>query len=158
MNIITHDAAYAFYPKATFEQRRSLICATSGSKQDLAREKYLARGWTMESSLSWWETISPYSNFRKGNRWVGDRTCWKIKIAPDLGPEYGTDPDYITSNSWKFAYSDKYEAQCDFLILQSPLLRYRYILADNDIANDLVIPANNAVPEWYVSCHLHRIS
>jgi hypothetical protein len=79
-----------------------------------------------------------------------------MKIAPYLGAEFGINSDYITSNSWKFAYSDTYEARCDFLILKLPLLRYRYILADNDVGGDLIIPANNAMPGLYGSlpCHL----
>jgi hypothetical protein len=129
MNIITHDSAYALYPIATFEQRRSLICATEGSKQDKARAKYIARGWTMEASLPPHEIGDRLSDFRMGNRWIGDKACWTMKILPDLV----LGPDYIGSNTWRLAYSEGYEARNEFMILQTPLLRYRYLVADEDI-------------------------
>jgi hypothetical protein len=54
-----------------------------------------------------------------------------MKILPDL--ELG--PDYISSNTWRLAYSEGYEARNMFMILQTPLLRYRYLVADEDIAS-----------------------
>ena len=134
MNIITHDSAYALYPIATFEQRRSLICATGGSKQDQAREKYIARGWTMENSLQLHE-IGDH-DFRIGNWWIGDKACWTINILPDLG----LGPDHITSNSWMLTCSEGHEAQHEFLILQTPVLRYRYLVVDQDVAK-FIAPA-----------------
>jgi len=60
---------------------------------------------------------------------LGDKACWTMKILPDL--ELG--PDYIGSNTWRLAYSEGYEAQHRFMILQTPRLRYRYLVADEDI-------------------------
>jgi hypothetical protein len=52
-----------------------------------------------------------------------------MKILPDL--KLG--PDYIGSNTWRLAYSEGYEAQDEFMILQTPLLYFRYLVADEDI-------------------------
>ena len=52
-----------------------------------------------------------------------------MKILPDL--ELG--PDYISSNTWMLAYLEGYKAQNEFMILQTPLLHYRYSVADKDI-------------------------
>jgi hypothetical protein len=150
MNIITHDAAYAFYPLATFEQRRSLICATSGSKQEEAREKYVSRGWTMEPSLQPWEITYRRSDFRMGDRWVGDKACWKIKVLPKIGGGHNSCSDYISSNSWRLSYSQECEARNEFMILQTGALRYKYVLADEEAAQ-FIIPALELQPnEWYV--------
>ena len=83
----------------------------------------------METSLQPHEISDRLSDFRMGNRWIGDKACWMIKILPDLG----LGPDYISSNTWMLTYLEGYEAQNEFLILQTPLLRYRYLVADTDI-------------------------
>jgi hypothetical protein len=56
-----------------------------------------------------------------------------MKILPDL--ELG--PDHISSNTWRLAYSEGYEAKNEFMILQTPLLRYRYLVADEDVVRFL---------------------
>ncbi|KAF9456065.1 hypothetical protein BDZ94DRAFT_1276577 [Collybia nuda] len=134
MNIISHNTAYAFYPLATFEQRRSLICATEGSKQDIARRKYISRGWTMEPALARWELLDRYSDFRCGNRWVGDSSCWTIEILPKM--DFAC--DFVNSNTWEHTYSDELEARMDFMILHTPTLRYSYIIADDDVVQFLL--------------------
>lgn len=134
MNIISHSTAYALYPHATFELRRSLICATEGSKQDDARKKYLSRGWTMEPSLDPWEAFDRCSDFRGGNRWIGDKACWTMKVLPEINLA----PDFVGSNSWKHWYSKNFRARMEFLVLHTPTLRYSYLLADHDVSQFLV--------------------
>lgn len=88
----------------------------------------------MEPSLNPWETLDRYSDFRRGNRWVGDRACWTMKVLPeiDLGP------DFVNSNSWEHSYSDDVNACMEFMILHTPALRHSYLLADNNVAKFLV--------------------
>ena len=45
MNVITHDTAYSFFPWATFEERRSLICLDGDDIREKAFRKYSDRGW-----------------------------------------------------------------------------------------------------------------
>ena len=52
-----------------------------------------------------------------------------MKILPD----FKLGPDYISSNTWRLSYSEGYKAWNEFMILQIPLLRYRYLVADEDI-------------------------
>ncbi|KAI0029336.1 hypothetical protein K488DRAFT_15199, partial [Vararia minispora EC-137] len=49
MNIITHEKAYSLFPLATFEKREALIikCQHERERDQIARQKYLSRGWTM---------------------------------------------------------------------------------------------------------------
>ncbi|KAH9942558.1 hypothetical protein B0H21DRAFT_523328 [Amylocystis lapponica] len=47
MNVISYEKAYALYPRATFEERRSLVCPTDGLPQEPAINKYATRGWEM---------------------------------------------------------------------------------------------------------------
>ena len=52
-----------------------------------------------------------------------------MKILPDLR----LGPDYISSNTWMLAYLEGYEAQNKFIIPQTSLLHYRYLVTDKDI-------------------------
>lgn len=151
MNVISHNFAYSFYPLATFEQRRSLICATSGSKQDEARAKYVSRGWTMEGSVQPWEMTSRRSDFRMGNRWIGDRSCWNMEVLPELDGGSALFPDFITSTSWRLSYSRDCEARSEFLILQTPALRYNYLLADEEAAKFIDTFMKLLPYEWCVT-------
>ena len=47
MNVIAYDAAYSLFPKATFEDRVSLVSATRNDKEKAAIAKYRHRGWTI---------------------------------------------------------------------------------------------------------------
>lgn len=150
MNIISHSTAYALYPKATFEQRRSLICATNGSKQENAREKYIKRGWTMEPVLSPDELRDCSSDYRTGNRWIGDGACWTIPILPELDFDV---LDHVRTNTWGLFYSRKLEARMAFLILESPNLRFSYLVADEEVADHIepVVMADSTNKKLYVS-------
>lgn len=77
MNVITHSAAISLYPKATFEDRVSLICAVRDIPFDEAVAKYARRGWTNLEDIN---KDTPRS-LRYGGRWVGDRTSWIIPLA-----------------------------------------------------------------------------
>jgi len=44
MNAITHEAAYALFPNATFEENITLLTTKESIKRDQAIQKYAARG------------------------------------------------------------------------------------------------------------------
>jgi len=84
MNIITHEKAYSLFPRGSFEERRSLMISTEGSKQDAARAKYVSRGWTMVERLTEAElALKDKSAFSSAKRYVGDTQCWTIFCTRD---------------------------------------------------------------------------
>lgn len=79
MNIISCDAAYSFYPKATFERRTSLICERSIVPQTaVAHEKYRKRGWNVVLNLTHSQYKEDYHV--EEIRRVGDDYCWTIAL------------------------------------------------------------------------------
>ncbi|PPQ80116.1 hypothetical protein CVT26_012167 [Gymnopilus dilepis] len=133
MNVITHEAAYSLYPYATFEQKRSLIISTEGSKQDSARAKYAERGWEMVGRLSQNEIGDSSSAFAQGERYLGDSRCWKIPILPKLDlPE-----SFIEVNTWSLKYNTAREGVMAFKILLTDHLRYSYVIVDESMQNFL---------------------
>ncbi|KAF8961523.1 hypothetical protein BDZ97DRAFT_1733677 [Flammula alnicola] len=129
MNIITHEKAYSLYPKATFEQRRSLIISTEGSNQETARKKYATRGWSMVEQLTHEEYRHSGSAFAQGGRYVGDSKCWTLPILPKLDLPEG----YMETNTWELVHQANLEPEMLFLILLTGNLRYSYLVVDRSV-------------------------
>ncbi|KAK7032416.1 hypothetical protein VNI00_013164 [Paramarasmius palmivorus] len=121
MNVISYSHAYCLYPKATFEERRSLICFSfERPERDSARQKYVDRGWKMlNSDGSEWEfgaVWNPYHPNRSNllasarlesfrvdrSRHVGDSSCWTITLPPipDYSPTTIVNADPSTEQNW----------------------------------------------------------
>ena len=153
MNFITHEKAYSLYPHATFEERRSLVISTEGSKQDTARKKYAKRGWTMVKTALDEDIRNARSDFTPLQRYIGDSRCWTIPILPMLtlpDPE-----DFTTTNSWELKYKPVVEPEfeglaelfanpdinvkgrtepvIDFTILRLENLRFSYLVVDESV-------------------------
>lgn len=129
MNLISHEKAYSLYPRGTFNERRSLIFHREGSSEEaakVAREKYVARGWSMVEGLPQDEAMDPTLAFSAGSRYIGDSKCWTIPILPKLRLPEG----YIEINSWNLLYDKANDAEMLFTILFSPTLRYSYLVKD----------------------------
>jgi len=101
MNLITHDKAYSIFPRATFENRRSLMFVKDDDSTVKAREKYEERGWTFVKRFEI-EQHDLFSGFGKGIRRLGDSKCWSISLDPDQDRKKST----WESNSWKLVYGD----------------------------------------------------
>jgi len=99
MNLITHDKAYSIFPRATFEDRRSLIFDKDGDSAAKARAKYEERSWTFVEGLEV-QRRGPFSPFSKGTRRLGDSKCWSIS----LDPQKDRNTSVWDSNSWKLVY------------------------------------------------------
>jgi hypothetical protein len=99
MNVITHDTAYSIYPRATFIERRSLVCKRLPSSID-GRAKYEQRGWMQLPYLTADDYDNPSSSFARGTRRLGDRKCWTITLLPILTLQ----KSYIDSNTWNLHY------------------------------------------------------
>ncbi|OCH90000.1 hypothetical protein OBBRIDRAFT_693748, partial [Obba rivulosa] len=79
MNVIAYDKAYSLYPRATFEDRCSLVCRPEGPQQDVALAKYEARGWKMHS-LPFFLRHNHRHAFRLGPRSISDADSWAIPL------------------------------------------------------------------------------
>ena len=69
MNLISHEKAYSLYPRGTFKERRSFAFQREGLSEEaaqVAREKYIARGWNMVQSLTSDDIVDRTSAFSFG--------------------------------------------------------------------------------------------
>jgi hypothetical protein len=151
MNVISYEKAYSFYPRATFEERRSLICATSGPHQEPARQKYIVRGWTMLYSVTQAEQNYESSAFRTGLRRIGDRFSWIIPLpleGVDLARprnfHINSFPcDNLAAHTWYLSHPTLADDDEDatpkmvFKFLVSPVLRYHYTIADRELGTEI---------------------
>lgn len=129
MNLITHDKAYSLYPLGTFKEHRSLALYREDTNEEaarIARDKYVARGWTLVEALTQDEMADPTSAFSPGSRFVGDSKCWTIPILPKLDLPEG----YIEMNSWDLQYDSANHAEMAYTVLTAPTLRYNYLVKD----------------------------
>ncbi|KAH9856395.1 hypothetical protein C2E23DRAFT_699461, partial [Lenzites betulinus] len=85
MNVIAYDTAYCLFPRATLEERRSLLSWSSQGRSKRRAEglvKYAARGFRMLEFLDdseLWQS-EPNRSFPFGPRWMGDPSSWSISL------------------------------------------------------------------------------
>jgi hypothetical protein len=133
MNILTHDTAYSFFPRATFEDRISLSLS-QGSRNESALTKYANRGWTILE----WITSADLSNrkflFPQKLRYVGDTDCWKMPIFPQFVPNQPSSSLNISmeSNSWRVHYNSNLFPVMIYEVVTSPRLQFSYLIDSED--------------------------
>ncbi|KAI0349679.1 hypothetical protein OH77DRAFT_1490395 [Trametes cingulata] len=145
MNVISFERAYCIFPLATLERRVSLLAYSSQGRSTRRVEgldKYTARGFHMLAYLPLADLVLPHklAPFTFGPRWLGDRDTWVIKldtthIPPTPPPNpYSTartcDPAVLCNFFVRYDLTDG--AIMELCVLESPVLRYSYVLADND--------------------------
>ncbi|KJA12934.1 hypothetical protein HYPSUDRAFT_649054 [Hypholoma sublateritium FD-334 SS-4] len=137
MNIITHDKAYSFYPRATFDEHYSLVCRPDVEVDTL--KKYKARGWSMFDLSDFPPLrVDMYSTFSLGRRYVGDPCCWTIPINSGLNLPHG----YVESNSWVIKLRYRFGEEkviTKFDVLATRRLKFSYIVdtADLNMENEI---------------------
>ena len=100
MNLITHNKAYSIFPRATFEERRSLIHVQHEESAVQAHRKYEKRGWQFITEIDEDEIQNTTSAFADGPRHLGDSKCWTIHLHPELNHS----PMFWEANSWRLHY------------------------------------------------------
>ena len=129
MNIIAHDKAYSFFPKATFERRYSVRFYRHGdASRELAAQKYVRRGWAMTNLFS---KRYPIDAFPFGTRYVGDSICWTLPVYPALELPSG----YAEANSWfmRTDFRSPYSPpKMKATIMTAPVLKFAYTLAPEE--------------------------
>lgn len=163
MNLITHERAYSLYPHATFEEHRSLVISTEGSKQEKARKKYCERGWTMVKTVQDEDIRNARSDFTHARRYIGDSRCWTLPILPKVDLPVKVSEDFMETNTWELKYSPvvkfevpgqvtvfddpnvnvksagRVEPVMSFTILRLENLRFSYLVVDKSV-QDFLIP------------------
>lgn len=141
MNVISYEKAYCLFPRATLEERRSLVVATDGPGQLPALLKYEERGWEMVVSVSSRERTGRNPSFPFGKRFIDDRYTWTIaldlsglslsrRITP-LSPVLTQDP--VSATSWTFRYLPDDGGEMEFGSISDERLLYTYALDDEEI-------------------------
>ena len=119
MNVISFKAAYSLYPRATFEDRCTLVCTSDIKRKNIVFTKYGARGWTIctrAMECSRWEKSSQ-SAFSRRIRRVADRFTWKLPL--DM-----TGVDVPPSRFGVLEAPDQVVGECWSLVPEFPLVRY----------------------------------
>ncbi|RDB28847.1 hypothetical protein Hypma_015879 [Hypsizygus marmoreus] len=128
MNIITFDAAVAFFPNATFVHNISLIMDYGGPNQQHTIDRYKSLGWTMTRTSNIQEFLVPF-------RWVGDNVCWTIPLS-----KTGLSGYDVKGNSWLQVFS-LYRNSIMYSLVVSYRLRFTYTQARLtllDVANKVL--------------------
>ncbi|KAJ7604912.1 hypothetical protein FB45DRAFT_809752 [Roridomyces roridus] len=124
MNFISHESAYALYPRTTFIDKKALIIETVGAGQEAGRKKYRDRGW----QLFKFPSVSHRSEIGvRVLRWVGDCFTWKMPISNahltvDMSPltSWLIDCDGVTTQM-------QWWNSCSIVVQH-----HKYLLADRD--------------------------
>ncbi|KAI0076914.1 hypothetical protein K474DRAFT_1622018 [Panus rudis PR-1116 ss-1] len=151
MNLISFEAAYSLYPRATLEERKSLICQSRSINREEAIDKYRQRGWELINGIEGFHDAKlfhvslPNSRVPSATRWVGDRHCWTMQLdtsgimlrslqsTPRSKP-LSRDP--ALGNSWKVDLDRleyPYKASMTFTPVQSPFLYFGYICGTDQV-------------------------
>ena len=135
MNFITHEKAYSLYPRATFEERRSLKFLHGSAARDKAYTKYAERGWKMLDGIAGEDFHDLNSSLARGSRRVGDSKTWTIPILPKIGTSF---PEGLTeTNSWSLRYDHNLKPCLDFCLLISPQLQYCYLVLGQSLIDEI---------------------
>ncbi len=140
MNVVAYDKAYSFFPKATFEERRSLRRYREGDpNRDLAMQKYTRRGWSMIGPST--TQSQPLDAFPVGERYVGDCACWTVQVHPALELPLGI----VEGNSWHISISSVHyltPIMITAAIMSTRELRFAYTLSPHEanVAKDHIWP------------------
>jgi hypothetical protein len=130
MNVISWDAAYCMYPRASLEDRIALLAHRSGRKTtSRAYQKYQDRGFTMIKSFAKGDRAFPTKS-----RWIDDEHSWVIQL-PDVdwtGPttalSVSMSKDPVAATNWRLLRPS--EPFITFFIFRGYDLRYDFVLTD----------------------------
>ena len=152
LNVISWDRAYSLYPRATFEDHKSLYLRpdyTEDETEPLIIAKYEERGWDFDTGRS---TLEKHDRaFSSVARWIGDSLSWVIKLdlagvmppppANDFSPPLSRDPCCFTS--WWMTPQHPYRSYPPSRptrgIHSSKFLSYNYVSLF-DLASPMLFP------------------
>lgn len=157
MNIITFDAAYSFYPVATFEDRSALKIPGSKHRPNVLA-KYIRRGWRVYSVFRPVDLTQPYKSPFLPNvpRWVGDCYCWTVPLdTSGVIPRTALSPsserfswDPSTQNGWTMldepsTLDDLCVPEMDTNLIATTVFRYNYLVPSKSLSMAICTWANS---------------
>ncbi|KAI9068490.1 hypothetical protein FKP32DRAFT_1561581, partial [Trametes sanguinea] len=150
MNVISYNKAYCLFPRATLEERRSLMTSVAVGTGRTDRAGFFTSsdtGHRLILSLPPEEVYMepPSRSFPCGPRWIGDDSTWLILldtegILPPPPPNSVSSPrshDPIVMTSFSMRYDDEEGATLHFYVVDSPAIRYAFVCGDEDTADYL---------------------
>lgn len=144
MNLITFDRAYCLYPRATLEDKISVICTSlSATVMDVPYTKYWNRGWSI---VSFDDDILPSTvrTLQIGTTtWIGGGFVWSIpcpynfqdEISPFTPHSLSLTRDPASVASWALWQTHESIGRIRFSCFRDPNLFYYYVLANPDVIN-----------------------
>jgi hypothetical protein len=144
MNIVSYNAVYLLYPRATFEERSSLCLVELDERDMLCLSKYAVRGWRSTTNALMFEHDVKFFYLDR-HRFVGDGLCWGVPLdttgvepPPALTPvSERFDWDPVQFNSWVLTWQ-KAQIYVAYHILKPTLFRYTYLFADIELIYQMV--------------------
>ncbi|KAI1785863.1 hypothetical protein LXA43DRAFT_875556, partial [Ganoderma leucocontextum] len=83
MNAVSYETAYCLFPRATLEEKVTLVsCSTKGiyRNRSEALAKYGARGYTTLLCVPPHDFYATHPSFPLGWRWIDDNTSWVLNL------------------------------------------------------------------------------
>ena len=152
MNVIAYNWAYCLYPRATLEERLSLVTTTRADAEiEEVYARYKRRGWTIIRDYS----IIPHitedpSLIRTCRRWINDKWSWSIALPTDfehllpplnsLTRPLSSDP--VSISGWRlFSTGDGGPAETQFQNMGGVNLFYQYVFASSAVLRSPAVKA-----------------
>lgn len=137
MNVISYNAAYSLYPRATFEERKTLSLNVDNEGEVRALGKYAIRGWRIVYTI-WPHEEKTSSFYLNHTRWVDDNKSWVIPLnlngvatrQPSSMTSEAFEWDPVAQNSWTLERRGLEKLLFTYRTLKSTLFRYNYLVAD----------------------------
>lgn len=147
MNVIAFNKVYCLFPRATLEARCSLLSSSSKGiyqNRGQALAKYTWRGFNVVFSPPPGDQFCRMPTFPLGWRWLDDDNTWVI-ILDATGVDKPTPPNVLSVPlydpseicNWQVVYAPMKGAFMQYAVMKSDLLRYRYVVSDQDLSGFL---------------------
>lgn len=146
MNLISFDTAYSLYPRATFKERRMQLMREITTEEVKAISKYGRRGFQIAATYIWPYAGSDPCLVLDTVRNVNDRFTWRIALdTTGVDPRSKLTPtsnvmktDPVVQNTWEMCHLRGDNLTITYFAVKSTLLRYNYVVAENDYLLQLV--------------------
>ncbi|TFK78930.1 hypothetical protein K466DRAFT_440461, partial [Polyporus arcularius HHB13444] len=146
MNVISYESAYCLFPRATLEERITLLSSSTKGiyrNRSEALAKYMERGFnvilTMPANSG--RFSGTHFAFPSGWRWVDDNISWVVQldtsgISHPRPLNSHSSPmlhDPVSVTNWNMRYNQPKGVVMQFSTVNSDLLGYSYLIGDQDL-------------------------
>lgn len=145
MNVISFEKAYCLFPRATLEDRRSIVTLRYNPEPGVLQnciEKYEERGWSFENFR---DVYQQDPAFYLGDRWINDSMSWVIPLdttelqhPPPANPYSAPllhDPAAVCN--WRISNPRSYHSITEAEVFESRNLRYTYVISNTELSKYL---------------------